>query len=131
MTQGLWSLLGIEYQVDTEKMNAVLVPEAELTSVDELEFEVPEEVSPPAPTEPTVAPAPTQIGFGAAQARVLPAAILFVFALTTIGLYAYRGDLAGSVGIAAYLSMWLGGGFGFLGGGILWAIGEMEKDGIH
>lgn len=131
MIQGLRSLPGVVCHVDTGEMNAVLLRENELTTAEPLETEAPTEVVTPEIPAVVDQPKPEPIGFGAAQLRVLPLAILTVFTLVAVGLYAYRGDLVGSMGIALFLSMWLGGGFGFLGGGILWSIGEMEKDGIH
>ncbi|MEM7273200.1 MAG: hypothetical protein AAF547_08995 [Actinomycetota bacterium] len=58
------------------------------------------EEAPAARSEGAVTPAPP-IGFGAAQARVMPAAMLGVFLLASIGLNVYNGESIGAVGLAA------------------------------
>lgn len=114
-------------------MNAVLAPDKQVAT--DLDQTVEPSAGTTAATAPPVTTPPAEqwqpISFGAAQARVLPIALLTVFAIATVGIYRYQGDLAGSVGLGLYLAMWLGGGFGFLGGGILWALDEMEADGGH
>ncbi len=62
------------------------------------------------------------LSFGALQARTLPSAILLTFALIAGAMYLYRGDVLGAIGLGAFMSFWLGGGFGFLVGGVLYGL---------
>jgi predicted lipid-binding transport protein (Tim44 family) len=114
-------------------MNAVLVPDEKASTF--ANYTVEQSADTTAATAPPVTTPPAEqwqpISFGAAQARVLPLALLTVFAISTGAIYRFQGDLAGSIGLGLYLAMWLGGGFGFLGGGILWAIDEMEAGNAH
>ncbi len=114
-------------------MSAVLVADKKETTF--ADFTVEQSADTTAATAPPVTNPPAEqwqpISFGAAQARVLPLALATVFTIAAVSIYRYQGDLWGSIGLGLYLAMWLGGGFGFLGGGILWAIDEMEADGAH
>lgn len=61
-------------------------------------------------------------GFGVTQLRSIGLSMLVVFVVVAVSLNAYNGEGWGAVGIAAYLAMWVGGGFGFLVGGVAWSI---------
>lgn len=65
-----------------------------------------------------------ELSFGAFQARTMPVAILLTFALFAGGMYIFRGDALGAIGLGAFMSFWLGGGFGFLVGGVLYGLQE-------
>ena len=60
--------------------------------------------------------------FGAVQAVSVPLAVIAIFLITTVGMTAYRGDVVGAMGVAAYLAIWIGLGFGFIFGGAYWAM---------
>lgn len=59
-------------------------------------------------------------GLGACLARGVSGTVAFVFTLTIVAMYAYRGDLLESFGLAVFLASWLGIGFGVLVSGVLW-----------
>lgn len=60
--------------------------------------------------------------FGSVMAISVPIAMVAFFVLTTVGMTAYRGDFVGALGLAAYLAIWTGLGFGFIFGGAYWAM---------
>jgi len=65
---------------------------------------------------------PTPPSFGAVQAVSVPLAVIAIFVLTTVSMTAYRGDVVGAMGVAVYLAIWIGLGFGFIFGGAYWAM---------
>lgn len=60
--------------------------------------------------------------FGAVMAASIPLGMVAIFVLATVGMTMYRGDFVGAMGVASYLAIWIGGGFGFIFGGAAWAI---------
>lgn len=46
--------------------------------------------------------------------------IAFVFVVSTVLMYLYRGDFVESAGIGAFFAFWLGSGFGVLVSGVWW-----------
>ena len=79
-----------------------------------------DDVSEPASVEPrTKDDAPS---FGAVMAVSIPLGMLAIFVLATVGMTMYRGDFVGAMGVASYLAIWIGGGFGFIFGGAAWAV---------
>ncbi|MEM9135068.1 MAG: hypothetical protein AAF962_15180 [Actinomycetota bacterium] len=71
---------------------------------------------------PDTTPVAKPAAFGRDLALFLPAAILFVFVFGTAAIATRTDTLAAAAGFAAYLSFWLGGGFGFLAAGIRWGL---------
>ncbi len=67
------------------------------------------------------------LSFPGYLARTLPTTVLAMFALIAGSMYLYRGDLAGSIGVGLFMAFWLGGGFGFLIGGVLYAVANEES----
>ena len=70
----------------------------------------------------------SELGFGATQLRAVALGMLVVFTVVVAVIYAYIDQFWSAVGIGLYLSMWLGGGFGFLMGGIAWGLKQEEHD---
>ncbi|MDW3180305.1 MAG: hypothetical protein R8J94_23240 [Acidimicrobiia bacterium] len=55
-----------------------------------------------------------------AQIRMIPLSALVVFALVAVASYLTSGEVGEAVGIGAFMSFWIGGGFGAIMGGALW-----------
>lgn len=93
----------------------------------------------PSPTTPgpTVRSAPetapvTEPSFSRDLAVYFPSAILLVFVFGTAIIATRTDTLTAAAGFAAYLSFWLGGGFGFLAAGIRWGLRVEAADrGAH
>ncbi len=67
---------------------------------------------------------PEPMGFGRSIALFVPATIAAVFVLAVITIASRTNTTAATVGYAAFLSFWLGGGGGFLAAGIHWGLGQ-------
>jgi hypothetical protein len=80
-------------------------------------------IEPELPAELVVADVPKpHVGFGTWLARAVPTTMAFIFVLATVGLYAYRGDFLGALGVGSFLAAWIGFGVGFLIAGIKWGL---------
>lgn len=55
-----------------------------------------------------------------AQLRAIPISALVVFTLFSLISYLVDGDVAQAIGVGAFMSFWIGGGFGAIVGGALW-----------
>lgn len=69
---------------------------------------------------------PAEIGFGRTQLVSLTIGIVGVWALTTIIMGAYLDNYGAAAGLGAYLAFWIGGGTGFMAGGIRWGLAQEE-----
>ena len=83
-----------------------------------------------APTVPHDAPTGPR-SFASFQAQSMTVCMLGVFVATALIHYGMQGGVAEAIGLAVYLAIWIGGGFGFLGGGVRWGLEYVEFDQAH
>lgn len=69
--------------------------------------------------------------FASHQAQSMTICMLGVFVGTALIHYTYQGGLAQALGLATYLGIWIGGGFGFLVGGVRWGLEYVDADQRH
>lgn len=69
--------------------------------------------------------------FASYQAQGIAVAVLVVFVGTAGFHYATQGGAIDALGLALYLAIWIGLGFGFLIGGVRWGIEQVELDQQH
>ena len=85
----------------------------------------------PAETAPAARPPSEPRSFGSFQAETMAIAILVVFVGSAGVHYATQGGALDAIGLALYLSFWIGAGFGFLIGGVRWGLEQFELDQQH
>ncbi|MFW2380328.1 MAG: hypothetical protein ACN4GZ_01120 [Acidimicrobiales bacterium] len=67
-----------------------------------------------------------EVGFWAIQARTMTAAIAVTMAFAAAVIYPIIEEIVPTIGLALFCAFWLGGGFGFLVGGVLWGLNQEE-----
>lgn len=67
-----------------------------------------------------------EIGFGRTQLVSLTIGIVGVWTLATVAMGSYLDNYGAGAALGAYLAFWIGGGTGFMAGGIRWGLAQEE-----
>jgi len=58
----------------------------------------------------------------------VPTGIILLFAIVTAGIHTQTADWLQAIEFGVYASVWIGGGFGFMVGGVMWGLDQVEHD---
>lgn len=81
--------------------------------------------------EPTTEVSNEPRSFASYQVEAISISVLTVFVFTAGFHFATQGGAIDALGLALYIAIWIGLGFGFLIGGVRWGIEQVELDQQH